>query len=132
MKTLLMVLTVVFLGACGDRDRRVNPGPPQAELIVEATNDDPVDYALWLEWQDDAGTWNQEFLFAVSGDRCHGTTRDFSDRIVLAGVPYSVLLADPAGNLFDSDLVMLSQNSLVDLHYRIIGRVLVRQSWSST
>ena len=129
MRTLASALALAALAACGDRGRRVNPGPPEAELLVDVRNEDSVDYALWLEGQDYAGAWNQEFLFSVYGDVCVGPKQNFSDRRVLAGVAYSVLLADPAGNVFDSDPVMLSENTLVDLHYGVVGRVLVRQSW---
>jgi hypothetical protein len=130
MRTLLAALALATLGACGDRAAHVNSGPPEAELIVEVKNEDPVDYALWLEWQDKTGAWQQEYLFSVYGDICVGPRQDFSDRILLAGVAYSVLLADPSGNVFDSDLVMLSENTLVDMHYCIVGRVLLRQSWT--
>ncbi len=130
MRTLLAALALATLAACGERPPRVNPGPPEAELIVEVKNEDPVDYALWLEWQDDSGAWRQEYLFSVYGDVFVGPRQDFSDRIVLAGVAYSVLLADPEGNVFDSDLVVLSENTLLDLHYCIVGRVLLRQSWN--
>jgi hypothetical protein len=129
MRMLLAALALAALGACGGRDRHVTSDPPQAELIVEATNEDPVDYALWLEWQDDTGAWNQDYLFSVFGDVCVGPRQDFSDRIVLAGVAYSVLLADPAGNVYDRDVVMMSENTLVDLHYCVVGRVLLRQAW---
>ena len=128
MRMLLAAMALAALGACGDRTRRVHLGPPEAEVIVEVKNEDPVDYALWLEWQDDAGAWQQEYLFSVYRDGCVGPRQDFSDRIVLAGVAYSILLADPAGNVFDSDLVMLSENTVVDLHYCIVGRVLILQS----
>jgi hypothetical protein len=130
MRALPAVLALAALAACGDRERHISPGPPEAELIVEVRNEDPVDYALWLEGQDATGAWKQDYLFSVFGDVCVGPRQDFSDRIVLAGVAYSVLLADPEGNVFDRDVVMLSKNTLIDLHYGVVGRVLVRQSWS--
>jgi hypothetical protein len=135
MKQLMMAATLVLLGAC-DRGRTVVGGtavvevvplPVLAEVIVEATNYDPVDYALWLEWQDDAGTWNQTFLFSVFGDPYFGPTQDFADLLVPPGTVY-ILLADPAGNLFDTQVVWLPAGSVLDLHYQIASGFLARLS----
>src|SRR5437867_5489 len=101
MKMLMMAATLVVLAACG-RGRtvvggsaviEVVPSPVVSELIVEATNTDAVDYALWLEWQDDAGTWNQSYLFSVFGDPYYGPTQDFADFLVPPGTVH-ILLAD--------------------------------------
>ena len=125
MKKLLTAATLLFLGACGEHPRQPTT---EAELIVEARNCDPFDYALWLEWQDPTGTWNQIFLFAVYGDPIVGPTQDFADVTVLPGVQYYILLADADGNLFDTQTVWLAEGTLVDLHFHIIGGLLVAQS----
>jgi hypothetical protein len=129
MKHLLTALTLAVLGACGDHPHHhSDPAPVQADLIVEAKNLDSFDYALWLEWQDETGTWNQTFLFAVYGDPHVGPTQDFGEAVVIPGIPYYVLLADVDGNLYDTQTVWLSAGSLVDLHYKIIGGYLVPAS----
>jgi hypothetical protein len=137
MKQLLMATALVVLGACGDRSTGVSvsgsafveitPAPIDTELIVEATNDDPADYALWLQWQEDNGSWNQTFLFSVFSDPLIGPTRDFADLFVSPGT-YYVVLADPDGNLVDSQAVWLPVGGFLDVHYRIVNGFLLRTS----
>jgi hypothetical protein len=135
MKQLLIAVALVVLGACGDHTTRVSgsafveitPAPIDTELIVEATNTDAADYALWLEWQEDSGSWNQTYLFSLFCDPYLGPTQDFADLFVNPGT-YYVLLADPLGNVFDSQTVWLPEGSFLDVHYQVINGFLVRTS----
>ena len=138
MKQLMMAATLVILGACGGEVRpsvhgtavveiTPAPAPVLTELIVEATNYDAAEYALWLECQDETGAWGQIYLFSLFGDPVIGPTNDFADVFIGPGTCW-ILLADPYGNLFDSQPVWLAPDSFLDVHYQVSNGLLTRLS----
>jgi len=131
-----MAAALVGLGACGGEVRssvrgsavvEITPAPIVTELIVEATNEDAADYALWLEWQEVNGSWNQTYLFSLFCNPSRGPTQDFADLFVDPGT-YNILLADPLGNVFDSQSVWLPEGGFLDVHYQVVNGFLVRTS----
>jgi hypothetical protein len=135
MKQMLMATALVVLGERGDHSTRVSgsafvqitPAPVVPELIVEATNQNLADDALWLEWQEDIGTWNQTRLFSSFCDPYVGPTRDFADLLVIPGT-HTILLADPIGNLLDSQAVWLPVGGFLDVHDQVVNGFIIRTS----
>ena len=133
MKRLLVAISLVALSACGDRDYDVavagTVGVPPSEttdLLVQADNHDAYDYALWLEWQDAGGAWNQTYLFSVYGNPAEGPTLNYDIVVANPETPYYVLLADPDGTLYDTYILWLPYGSSSDVRFQVIGGVLVR------
>ena len=136
MKTLALATSLAFLAACGDHrgpDVTVAgtvgvPSSDTTDLLVQATNHDAFDYALWLEWQDSTGAWNQTYLFSLYGDPAVGPTTNFEMLTASPETPYTVLLADPDGTVYDSYILWLPYGSFADVRFQVIGGVLVRPS----
>ena len=120
----------LLIPACGDyRHPVVTTGisvPYTTDLLVQATNYDAYDYALWLEWQDETGAWQQIYLFSIYGDPSVGPTTNFEMLIATPGVPYTVVLADPDGYVWDSYDVWLPYGTSFDVQFDVVGAVLVR------
>jgi hypothetical protein len=132
-KHLLLAAGVALLGACGDHGgRRVTVETPPSyttDLLVQATNYDGSDYALWLEWQDGTGAWNQIYLFSLYADPAVGPTTNFEMLVATPGVPYTVILSDPFdGYVYDTAILWLPYGTSSDIRFQVIGGVLVRPS----
>lgn len=135
MKHLVVAASLALLVACGDHGPAVAvvvpPGVPfseTTELLVQATNHDAFDYAVWLEWEDASGAWNQIYLFSLYGDPAVGPTTNYEILLASPETPYTVLLADPDGTLYDSCVLWLPYGSYSDVRFQVIGGVLVRPS----
>jgi hypothetical protein len=135
MRRLLAAICLVALAACGDRGHDVTAagtvGEPPSEttdLLVQAQNHDAYDYALWLEWQDSDGAWNQTYLFSVYGNPAEGPTLNYEIVMASPATLYYVLLADPDGTLYDTSILWLPYGTFSDVRFQVIGGVLVRPS----
>jgi hypothetical protein len=133
MRYLLILASVAILPACGGRrGPDVTHGVPASyttDLLVQATNHDDYDYALWLEWQDSTGAWQLIELFYLYGDPAVGPTMDFNLVVASPELPYTVLLTDPIdGYVYDSYILWLPYGSFSDVRFQVIGGVLVRPS----
>lgn len=132
LKRLLLLASVAILPACGDyRGRHVSATVPLShttDLLVQATNHDAYDYALWLEWQDGSGAWEQIYLFSLYADPADGPTTNFEMLIAASEIPYTVILADPDGTVWDTYVLWLPYGSSSDVRFQVIGGVLVRPS----
>jgi len=129
MKRLLAVVGLVALAACGDRDYdtvSVAPSVKTTDLLVQADNRDAYDYALWLEWQDADGAWNQTYLFSLYGNPADGPTLNYEIVVASPETPYYVLLADPDGTLYDTYVLWLPYGTFSDVRFQVIDGVLVR------
>ncbi|RPH51603.1 MAG: hypothetical protein EHM91_01000 [Planctomycetota bacterium] len=134
MKRLLTAISLVALAAgCGDRGYDVTVAgtvgvtPSETtDLLVQADNHDAYDYALWLEWQDADGAWNQTYLFSVYGNPAEGPTLNYDIVVASPETPYYVLLADPDGTLYDTYVLWLPYGTFSDVRFQVIGGVLVR------
>lgn len=131
MRHLLLVAAVAILPACGGGHRTTEivvpvPGTNTTELLIQATNYDVFEYAIWLEWQEPSGAWDQTYLFSVYEDPSIGPIMDFSMLTLSANIAYTVLLTDPwDGYVYDSYVVWGSPG-FRDAYFQIIGGVLVR------
>jgi hypothetical protein len=135
MKHLMAAMCLVSLAACGDRGHDVTfagavsvPPSETTDLLVQAQNHDAYDYALWLEWQDAGGAWNQTYLFSLYGDPAEGPTLNYEIVMASPETPYYVLLADPDGTLYDTYILWLPYGTFSDVRFQVIGGVLVRPS----
>lgn len=132
MRYLLLVASIALIPACGGR--RVTtvtadvPITTTTDLLVQASNHDPYDYAVWLEWQDSSGHWNQIYLFSLYADPADGPTTNFEILVALPEIPYTVLLADPDGTVYDTYILWLPYGSFSDVRFQVVGGVLVRPS----
>jgi hypothetical protein len=135
MKRLLAAIALFALPACGSRgpDATVAgtiavPPSETTDLLVQAQNHDAFDYALWLEWQDATGAWNQTYLFSLYGDPAVGPTLNYEIVVASPETPYYILLADPDGTLYDTYILWLPYGSFSDVRFQVIGGVLIRPS----
>jgi hypothetical protein len=129
MKKLLAAASLAFLAACGDHGAEVVVAVPTShttDLLVQATNHDVYDYALWLEWQDSTGAWQTTYLFSLYADPAEGPTTNFEILVASPEIPYTVLLADPDGTLWDTYTLSLPSGSFTDIHFQVIDAYLVR------
>lgn len=135
-RLLLLAAAAIVIPAChgGDRTRTtvgvgigVGVGePPPTETLIQATNYDVYDYALWLEWQDPSGYWNQTFLFNVYGDSSVGPTMNFEVLLANPAIPYTLLLVDFDGSVWDSFTFWLPSGSVADLQFDVFDGYLYR------
>ena len=130
MKQVTLAASLALLTACGDHSGpSVTVAVPLSyttDLLVQATNYDAYDYALWLEWQDETGAWQQIYLFSLYGDPAVGPTINFEMLVATPGVPYTVVLADPDGYVWDSYDLWLPHGTFSDIRFDVVGAVLVR------
>jgi hypothetical protein len=137
MKRFLIAIGLaVVIPAChGGQTTEIVVGAPPAlpstattTLLLQATNYDTADYAVWIEWQDDTGRWVQEYLFSLYGDPRIGPTINYQIVLANPSIPYYVLLADPWGTLYDSFQIWLPVATSVDITFNVIDGYLYRTS----
>src|SRR5262245_43330572 len=98
----------------------VPPSAPFTRAVVQATNYDYFDYAVWIEWEPAAGSWTQTYLFSVYGDPSVGSTINYEIVLADPSVVYYVLLADPWGTLYDTYQLNLPVATSVDVTFNIV------------
>jgi hypothetical protein len=130
MTRLMLAASLALLTACGDHSGpSVAVGVPVSyttDLLVQASNYDEFDYALWLEWQDETGAWQQIYLFSIYGDATVGPTINFEMLVASPGIPYTVVLADPDGYVWDSCVLWLPYGSFSDVRFDVVDAYLIR------
>jgi hypothetical protein len=131
VKRLLVATGLVALGACGDGgpDLTLGAGPaaPSTTLVLQATNHDPIDYALWIEGGDGAGV-GMTHLLSLSGDARTGFTMDYRYLWADPFIPYTVFLAAPDGTLYDALDLWLPAGSPADVRFDVLNGLLIRRS----
>ena len=114
-------------GARARRRPRPSVGSPLTQVVIQATNQDPVDYALWIEWEDAAGAISvQSYLFSVFGDPFCGPTTNFVIVQADPSISYTILLADPWGAVYDTYQLLLPTATSVDVSFNIVDGYLYR------
>ena len=102
-------------------------GPPispsaDATVSLSATNYDGVDYALWIQWQDNFGNLNQDFVAILPAAPAGSMSQVVQDIPVNSGIPYSLLLLDPWGNIWDSlSLGILNPGDVLPLNVSAVN-----------
>jgi hypothetical protein len=140
MKKLLMcAFLVCSLTACGGSGYGsgtqvgvgvgITPGggtpvtpPADATVSLSVTNDDQVDYALWIQWQDNLGNLNQDFVAILPAAQPGNPSQVFQDVSVISGFPYTLLLLDTSGSLWDSiSLGTLNSGDILPVNLTVLG-----------
>ena len=148
MKRLRVAISILaLLGACGEesgsRPRNPNPAvggspppdpggvvapppPSWAVLDIIVINFDPQVNALWISWQDDAGSWWSDLLLP-SLDVPPGDAGEASQVFVaIPGITYWLVLGDPFGSFLDSvPLGPFAPGAVVPLPFAILGQNLI-------
>ncbi len=140
-KHLMSAILCSSLAACGGgygggagTDSGTYPGggppiPPSSDATVSLniTNYDSMDYALWVQWQDNLGNLNQDFVAILPAAPSGSQSQVLQDVPVTSGIPYSLLLLDPWGNPWDAiPLGILNSGDVVPLNASVLnGRFLV-------
>jgi hypothetical protein len=110
-----------------------NAGPPvsvpDATFSVTIANYDEIDYAMWIQWHDDQGAPQEDFLGLVPAAPPGSFTEIIQSWAAISGVPYELLLMDPSGGLVDSTgLGILGSGDYNSLSYLVVGGVLQLES----
>lgn len=138
-KTIGGALLLLTLAACGDGYGGGYPGgssagsgvypvgspAPDATISVSVTNYDEMDYALWIQWQDDLGNVQQEFLAFLPAALPGSFSQAFQDWPSVSGFPYWLVLMDPGGGYVDSVFLgALAPGDFLPASFLVVGGVL--------
>lgn len=100
-------------------------GASDATLSVSVTNYDPVDYALWIQWQDNLGNVQQEFLVILPAAPPGSFSPISQTWPAVSGFSYSLVLLDPSGGYVDSAFLgCLSPGDFLPVSFVVVGGVL--------
>ena len=100
------------------------PMPPSSDATISlrVTNYDAVDYALWVQWQDNLGNVNQDFVTILPAAPPGSQSQVLQDVPVTSGMPYSLLLLDSSGTPWDSiPLGILNPGDVVPLNASVLN-----------
>ena len=136
-KPMMLVVLLSLLGACndsgygaglggGDGSGSYYSGGPSgaadATFSLSVVNDDAVDYALWIEWQDTYGNVNQNFMALLPAAPPGSFSQAVQDVPVVSGVPYALDLLDPSGNLWATmPLGTLNPGDVVPVNLTVVN-----------
>jgi hypothetical protein len=137
-RILIAILLAVVVPACHRGPASevivVDPEPPQpaptppgwAQVVFESTNYDYYDYVLWIEWTNPDGSRSLVDLLLAGAATSDGPTVNWGVVAMNPAVTYSILLADPWGNVYDWYELTLPGPTAVDVFFDIYDGYLYR------
>jgi hypothetical protein len=102
---------------------------PDATFSVSIANYDETEYALWVQWQDDQGAIQEDFLGSVPAAFPGSFTDVAASWPAVSGTSYELLLLDPSGAMVDTSFAGIpASGDTISLSYLVVGGVFQLES----
>jgi hypothetical protein len=100
------------------------PNAPSVDATysLSITNYDDAEYSVWVQWQDDLGRFNQEFVVSLRRPPPGSFSHAIQGFQAKSGAPYVLVLMDAAGALIDAaPIPVLASGEVIPLSFTVMG-----------